>query len=313
MPPTLPAPQTCRLLALVLAGLLLAACSVSLGEPSGGVQTRVAGVVVATQTAGAPSPTATPSPTPIPSPTPTPSPTATPVPTPTPQPTPTPSPAPTIPEVVRTLKPSTVFVLVRAGGRNYSGSGFIVSPDGRIVTNQHVVANAESIQVFVGATTYEATVLTSTAVDDLALLKIEAEGLPAVKLGDSAALEVGQEVLAFGYPFADEIGTTEPSVTRGIVSRLGARVETLADAIQFDGSLNPGNSGGPLVNLAGEVVGVSVARLTRASGINFAIPTSRVQALLDRAPQGASPGPVLTGTLVAVVDANAPPGAAPAR
>ncbi len=314
MPPTFPVPKTCRLLALVLAGLLLPACSVSLGEPSGGVQTRVAGAVVATQTAGAPAPTTTPSPTPTPTPTPTPSPTATPVPTPTLQPSPTPTPPPTIPDVVRALKPSTVFVLVRAGGRSYSGSGFIVSPDGRIVTNQHVIANAESIRVFVGATAYPATVVTSAAADDLALLKIEAEGLPAVKLGDSATLEVGQEVLAFGYPFADEIGTTEPSVTRGIVSRLGARVETLADAIQFDGSLNPGNSGGPLVNLAGEVVGVNVARLTRASGINFAIPTSRVQALLDRAPQGASPGSdgvVLAGRLVAIIDASAPPEAAP--
>ena len=265
--------------------LLLAACE---SEPSAGVQTKVAVAVFSTQTAVAP-PTATPSPIP----TATPPPTATPEPTATPQPTPTPSPTPappTIPQVVRALRPATVFVLVRVAGKTVSGSGFIVSPDGKIITNHHVVEGADSIRVSVGTASYPATLYADAPTDDLALLKVEATGLPAVTLGDSASLEVGQEVLAIGYPFADEIGSTEPSVTRGIVSRLGLKVEGIVDGIQIDAPLNPGNSGGPLVDLQGAVVGVNVAKLTRATGISFAIPVSRVQTLLARPPQGSAPG-----------------------
>lgn len=266
---------------LLICGLLLGACG---GESSDAVVTRVTGAVFATQTASAPpTPTLTPSPTVTPPPTATPAPTATPVPTSTPMPTATPSPTPappTIPEIVRAVRPATVYILARGPGKSFAGSGFIVSADGRIVTNHHVIVNAQSIQVYIGKTAYPATILATAPTDDLALLKIAATGLPVVTLGDSTALQVGQEVLALGYPYADEIGAGEPTVTRGIVSRLGLNVSGITDAIQIDAALNPGNSGGPLVNLAGEVIGVTVAKLTRATGINFAISIARVQALL---------------------------------
>lgn len=265
--------------ALVVA-TFLAACSI--GGPSAAERTQVAVAVVATQTADAP-PTATPSPTATATPPPTPTPTLTPTPVPTATPSPTPAPPP-IPDLVRLVRPSVVFVLVSAQGKTVSGSGFVVAADGKVVTNHHVIDGASAIRVYVGPTAYPATVAADSPGDDLALLQVQATGLTPLKLGDSGALEVGQDVLAFGYPYAEEIGAADPTVTRGIISRLGLKVNGINDGIQIDAPLNPGNSGGPLVNLAGEVVGVDVAKLSQANGIYFAIPSAHVKALLGRAP-----------------------------
>lgn len=264
--------QVVRVAACAAGAAVLAAC----GEDPGVVQTRAARTIFATQTAAV---TPTPQPTSTPPPTPTPVPTATPPPTSTPTPTPVP---PSMADIVASVLPSVVFILVQVAGKPVSGSGFIVGATGQVITNMHVVEGASSIRVYVGDQPLSATVTASSRINDLALLQVDATNLPALSLGDSSALRVGQEVLAFGFPYADEIGSAQVSVTRGIVSRLGAKVYELSDGIQIDAALNPGSSGGPVVNLKGEVVGVSVAKLTRATGINFAIPASHVLALLGR-------------------------------
>lgn len=264
-----------RWAALVAGTVTLGAC----GEDARVVQTRAARTIFATQTAAAtPTPVPTATPAPSPTPTPTPIPTATPAPT----STVTPTPAPTIADIVSAMNPSVVFVLVQVAGKPVSGSGFIVSASGQAVTNLHVVDGASTIKVYVGDRPFAARVTSSSRANDLAVLQLDATGLQPVRLGDSGALRVGQEILAFGFPYADEIGSAQVSVTRGIVSRLGVTVYEVPDGIQIDAALNPGSSGGPVVNLAGEVIGVSVAKLTRATGINFAVPIAHLLPMLGR-------------------------------
>ncbi|MFW1678437.1 DegQ family serine endoprotease [Pontibacter sp. JAM-7] len=153
------------------------------------------------------------------------------------------------------------------------GSGFIISSDGYLLTNHHVVADAEKVIVRLSdRRELEAEVVGSDERSDIALLKIDAADLPVVKLGSSAELEVGEWVLAIGSPFG-----FDHSVTAGIVSakqRALAR-ETYVPFIQTDVAINPGNSGGPLFNLAGEVVGINSQIYTRSGGfmgLSFAIP-----------------------------------------
>lgn len=262
--------------ATLLAGTVtLGAC----GEDAGVVQTRAARTIFATQTAAV-----TPTPVPTATVTPSPTPSPTPIPTATLQPTPTvtPTPAPAIADIVSAMTPSVVFVLVQVAGKPVSGSGFIVSAAGQVVTNLHVVEGASTIKVYVGDRPFTATVTSSSRANDLAVLQVDGTGLQPVRLGDSGVLRVGQGILAFGFPYADEIGSAQVSVTRGIISRLGAKVYEVPDGIQIDAALNPGSSGGPVVNLAGEVIGVSVAKLTRATGINFAIPIAHLLSMLGR-------------------------------
>ena len=159
------------------------------------------------------------------------------------------------------------------------GSGFIVSEDGYVMTNNHVVAEADSITVVLSNDgEYEATVVGTDPQSDLALLKIDAGGLTPVKFGDSDELRVGQWVIAAGNPF----GLTS-SITAGIVSATGRSymgITDYEDFIQTDAAINPGNSGGPLVNLDGEVIGVNTAIFTRSRGnmgIGFAIPAEMAQ------------------------------------
>lgn len=151
------------------------------------------------------------------------------------------------------------------------GSGFIISKDGYIVTNGHVVENAQEIKVtLMGGRKFDAKVIGQDSKTDLALIKITPVGdLPSAKLGDSAKLEVGDWVVAIGNPFG--LGHT---VTAGIVSAKGRIIGAgpYDDFIQTDASINPGNSGGPLFNLLGEVVGVNTAILGGAQGIGFATP-----------------------------------------
>lgn len=157
------------------------------------------------------------------------------------------------------------------------GSGVIVKENGVILTNNHVVDNADDIFVsFLDDQELEATVIGTDSNTDLAVIKIEAKDLPAIKLGDSDALRVGQWVLAIGSPLQSELAHT---VTAGIVSakgRSGVGVSRFQDYIQTDAAINPGNSGGPLVNLKGELVGINTAIATRTGGnmgIGFAIPS----------------------------------------
>jgi serine protease Do len=164
-----------------------------------------------------------------------------------------------------------------------SASGVLVSSDGYILTNNHVVAEADEITVVTAdGERYEATVVGTDYRTDLAVIKIEGKNFPAAKLGDSSQLEVGEWVLAVGNPF--ELQNT---VTAGIVSARGRSNVGLAeyeDFIQTDAAINPGNSGGPLVNLDAEVVGINTAIATRTGGsmgIGFAIPINMAKQVMD--------------------------------
>ena len=157
------------------------------------------------------------------------------------------------------------------------GSGVIIKENGVILTNNHVIDDADDIFVsLMDDNELKATVLGKDSNTDLAVIKIDAEDLPAIKMGDSEALRVGQWVLAIGSPLQSELAHT---VTAGIVSakgRSGVGLSAFQDYIQTDAAINPGNSGGPLVNLKGELVGINTAIATRTGGnmgIGFAIPS----------------------------------------
>lgn len=170
-----------------------------------------------------------------------------------------------------------------------SGSGFFVSADGLIVTNKHVVADeqAEYMVIASGGKEYPATVLARDPNNDIAVLKIEGNDFPALTLGDSDQLKVGQAVVAIGNP----LGEFANSVTSGIISGLkrnvsaGSRVgdsERLSGIIQTDAAINPGNSGGPLFDLSGGVVGVNVAVAQGAENIGFALPINSVKHTIEQ-------------------------------
>jgi serine protease Do len=160
------------------------------------------------------------------------------------------------------------------------GSGFIISKDGYILTNNHVIAKADKIRVkLTSGKEYDAEIKGRDPNTDLALIKIETkETLPTVILGDSDKLRVGDWVFAIGNPFG-----LEHTVTAGIVSAKGRVIGSgpYDNFIQTDTSINPGNSGGPLFNLAGEVVGVNTAMIAQAQGIGFAVPVNMAKSILE--------------------------------
>ena len=166
-----------------------------------------------------------------------------------------------------------------------SGSGFIITEDGYVVTNYHVISGASSVQVTLyNGDTYDATVIGGDSDYDVAVLKIEASGLQPVTLGESADVNVGDTVLAIGNP----LGELTFSMSQGIVSSCDRAINvdgTPFNMIQVDCSINPGNSGGPLVNLYGEVVGIVSAKYssyssTTVEGLGFAIPISDVRSII---------------------------------
>ena len=166
-----------------------------------------------------------------------------------------------------------------------SGSGFIITEDGYVVTNYHVVRGASSVQVTLyNGDTYDATVIGGDSDYDVAVLKINADGLQPVTLGESADVNVGDTVLAIGNP----LGELTFSMSQGIVSSCDRAINvdgTPFNMIQVDCSINPGNSGGPLVNLYGEVVGIVSAKYssyssTTVEGLGFAIPISDVRSII---------------------------------
>lgn len=167
------------------------------------------------------------------------------------------------------------------------GSGFVIDSDGHIVTNDHVVENADSVSVrFWNGNTYDASVVGTDPSTDLAVIKVDAPSsiLHPVSLGDSSSVQVGDPVVAIGSPFG-----LEETVTSGIVSALHRQIEalnqfTINDTIQTDAAINHGNSGGPLFNAAGQVIGVNsqIAGQTGANvGIGFAIPSDTVRSIAD--------------------------------
>jgi Do/DeqQ family serine protease len=156
------------------------------------------------------------------------------------------------------------------------GSGVIISPDGYIVTNNHVVGGADKVEVRLSdARVFPATIVGADPKSDVAIIKINRTGLPAIRIGDSAKLRIGDFVLAVGNPFG-----LEQTVTMGIISALGRSGLGITDYenfIQTDAAINPGNSGGALVNMKGELIGINTAILSRTGGnvgIGFAIPVN---------------------------------------
>jgi serine protease Do len=163
------------------------------------------------------------------------------------------------------------------------GSGFVLSADGYIVTNNHVVENATGIQVkLADARELDAKVVGRDPKTDLALLKVEATNLPVIPVGDSNALQVGEPVMAIGNPFG-----LEQTVTTGIVSATGRVIGSgpYDNFIQTDASINPGNSGGPLINARGEVVGINTAIFSQRGGsvgIGFAVPSNLAKSVITQ-------------------------------
>jgi serine protease Do len=164
------------------------------------------------------------------------------------------------------------------------GSGVIVSPDGYIITNNHVVEKSDDIKVtLVDRRTFKGTIVGADPKTDIAILKIDAGSLMTLKWGDSDKLQVGEFVLAIGSPYG-----LSNTVTMGIISAVGRANVGIADYedfIQTDAAINPGNSGGPLVNIQGELIGINTAIFSRTGGyqgIGFAVPSNMVRLVMDQ-------------------------------
>jgi S1-C subfamily serine protease len=191
---------------------------------------------------------------------------------------------------VKEVAPAVVTISSRASGSEGVGSGFIFNANGWILTNKHVVADADTLSVRLNDTrTFPASVYGIDTLTDLAIVKINAKDLPVATLGVSSGLKPGQLAIAIGNP----LGTFENTVTTGVVSGLGRQItagggssqaaEQLNNLIQTDAAINPGNSGGPLVDSSGEVIGINTAVNENAQGIGFAIPIDVAKPILAQA------------------------------
>jgi len=191
----------------------------------------------------------------------------------------------TIPQVFDLIKNSVVLietkVMTRFGLQDYAeGSGFVYDTSGRIITNNHVIEDADEISVtFTSGNMTTATVIGTDAYSDIAIIKVDApyETLYPVILGNSSSLIVGEQVVAIGNPYG-----LSDTVTSGIISQVGRELSTtsgynIVDVVQLDAAINPGNSGGPLVNMLGEVVGITTAIIEGSTGVGFAIPSDTIK------------------------------------
>jgi len=208
-------------------------------------------------------------------------------------------PLPSIADVVAMVKPSVVAINVKATvttydifGRAYqqegegAGSGWIISSDGLIVTNNHVIAGATSIMITFNdgsSLPVDLKNVKADAISDLAVLKVDATGLPALKIGDSNLLREGDWVVAIGNSLGEGIRVTQGIVSRKDVSMQDENGQTLQGLIETDATINPGNSGGPLVNMAGEVIGITNAKevATGVEGVGYAISSNEASPLIQ--------------------------------
>jgi serine protease Do len=202
-------------------------------------------------------------------------------------------------DVVDSVSPSVVSIIVRTvdfdifsgplATESGIGTGFIVDPSGLIVTNSHVVDNRDGLYsvVLKDGTTYEVEEIHLDEMTDLAIIEVSARNLPVVELGDSDSIKVGQQAIAIGNALGRFSNTVTVGVVSGIARELtatssfGSNPKTYEGAIQTDAALNPGNSGGPLLNSVGQVVGINVATTRGADNIGFAIPVNTLKPILD--------------------------------
>src|ERR1043166_1550734 len=207
-------------------------------------------------------------------------------------------------QVVQKVAPAVVSIAGSTAGGAVQGSGFIISADGTIVTSLHLLRDftAARVQLANGSAFDSFSIVQFDQDRDLAVIRVPGTGLPAVELGDSDALEVGEEVIAIGNPRG--LGG---SVTKGVISALrddrrlpGVRV------IQTDAAINPGNSGGPLVNSRGQAIGVVPAKLKNAENVNFAVPVGFLRALLHTPPAALTLGELRSKLGIATASTPAP-------
>ena len=176
------------------------------------------------------------------------------------------------------------------------GTGVIIDEEGYILTNEHVIHDADKVTVTLpDGRELRGEIKGADPRSDLAVIKVDAKNLPAVDLGDSDQVKIGQWAIAVGNPFGWAVGGSEPTVTVGVISavnrslRLGGAARDYSSLIQTDAAINPGNSGGPLVNLEGQVIGINVAIFSTTGGyqgIGFAIPVNRAKSVLGDLIQG---------------------------
>lgn len=196
---------------------------------------------------------------------------------------------PAVVSIISETRTSGLYSYYYGATQQSAGTGMIVSADGYILTNKHVIEGATKLQVVTdaGDTYDDITIVGTDPLNDVAYIKINnVSDLPTVTLGDSKTIAVGQPVLAIG----NALGAYQNSVTQGIISGTGRSLtatdsngdnpENLSDMIQTDAAINPGNSGGPLVNAAGDVIGINTATSSNADGLGFAIPVSAVKGML---------------------------------
>jgi serine protease Do len=221
---------------------------------------------------------------------------------PIPSSTPTPAPAPTptqlagtlmIPQVVSLAEPSVVAINVeittydifnRPVKEEGAGSGWIISSDGYIVTNNHVVENADNVTITLSdGRIFKADSIKTDALTDLAVVKINATDLPALSVGDSSKLHVGDGVIAIGNALGQGISATAGIVSAVNVSLAASNGETLLGLIQTDAAINPGNSGGPLVNMQGEVIGIDSIKVAEVGveGMGYAIGINQASPIIN--------------------------------
>jgi len=215
-------------------------------------------------------------------------------------------------DIVEKLAPSVAHIAVARRIGEAVGTGIVLDAEGHILTNRHVISDAVEVRVSLpGSDVYDATVLREAVGDDLAVLKVEADGLVPAEFGDSDAVRVGDDVIAIGHALGLEGG---PTVSRGVVSAVNRSIVAsdgteLTGLIQTDAAINYGNSGGPLVNMAGQVIGMNTVKEAGASNVGFAISAN---AALRTAEQFIAAGPLPPPGFLGIVGVDVTPALAAA-